>query len=292
MEPVNLKSFYRVAVCGSFSKAAEELFVSQPALSRQIAALEKELGLQLFHRQGRGVALTEAGRRLFIHAEKILGLFNEAQKEMLELKDLSSGELLLGAGDTIANYLLPSVLAVYHKKNTGIKLSLHISHSSQIQKMILENKLDLALTAAEVQFPGLYQEKFAEDELNLVVPPDHSFINMQNITAEQLSRETFLCREAGSDTRRLTNNWLDSLNLNPSHKITLGSIETIKRGIINNLGISFLSKYTFENEAKLGLLVPLMQFKIRRPLRLIYAKGSRLSPAALAFTALIKRLFI
>ncbi|MDW7674198.1 MAG: LysR substrate-binding domain-containing protein [Bacillota bacterium] len=292
MDIANLKAFYQVAISGNFSKAASELFVSQPVLSRQVAALEKELDLQLFYRQARHVILTDAGRRLFKYAEKIISLTNEAEIEMLELKDLTTGELSLGASTTIANYLLPPVLAKYRNNNPGINLSLKVANTAQIEQMVLENKVDIGLIAGNIETLGLFQEQFAEDELFLVVPNKHIFAEVPHITSKQLNQETFLCREAGSDTQRLLNSLLESHGVVPNQKIILGDTEAIKRSVINNMGIAFLSKYTFQYELTLGLLKTIEALKMCRPLMLIYAKGARLSPAALLFASLIKKVHI
>lgn len=292
MDFSNLKAFYQVAISGNFSKAADELFLSQPALSRQVAALEKELDLQLFTRQGRHVMLTDVGRRLFVYSEKILSLVEEAKKEMLEFKDLTTGELTLGASTTIANYLLPKILALYQKKNPGISIHLKIGNSTEIEEMTSEGRVDLGLVAGKILTPGLYPEQFAEDELTLVASSDHYYLNHAKTKAdfsELLSQETFLCRESGSDTQRLLEQLLLQLNITPKHKLILGDTEAIKRGVINHMGVAFLSGYTFEYEVQLGLLVPLDQVSMKRPLFLVYPKGTRLSPAALAFSALLKK---
>lgn len=294
MDISNLKAFYQVAISGNFSKAADELFVSQPALSRQVATLEKELDLQLFTRQGRHVVITDAGRRLFIYAEKIISLTKEAKKEMLEFKNLSTGELTLGASTTIANYLLPKVLALYKKKNPGISIHLNVGNSTEIEVMTAQGKVDLGLVAGKILNPRLYHEQFAEDELTLVVANRLQYLRDAKTDAsfsEQLSQETFLCRETGSDTLRLLEELLLQFNINPTHKLVLGDTEAIKRGVINNMGVAFLSNYTFEYELQLGLLVPLKKMSLMRPLLLTYPKGTRLSPAALSFSALLKKSF-
>lgn len=290
MNFANLKSFYQVVISGNFSKAAEELFISQPALSRQVAALEKELGLQLFTRRGRQVVTTDAGRRLLGYAEKIISLANEAKKEMLEFKDLTTGEITLGASTTIANYLLPKVLALYQKKNPGINIILKVGNSTHIQELTSEGLVDLGLVGGRLKDPRLYQEQFAEDELSLVVSNSHDNLKYQDAdVVHQLSPETFLCREDGSDTKRLLEDLLDKLNVFPKNRLILGDTEAIKRGVINNMGVAFLPNSTFEYELQLGLLVPLKKISMKRPLVLIYPKGSRLSPAALAFSALLKK---
>ena len=290
MDFSNLKAFYQVVASGNFSKAANALFISQPALSRQVAALEKELGLQLFNRQGRQVVITDAGRRLMVYAEKIINLSLEARKEMLEFKDLTCGELTIGASTTIANYFLPKILAQYNCRNPGIIINLRIGNSREIEKMVAEGSVEVGLVAGETDILH-YQEHFADDMLYLVVAKDHRFIKSNNLL-EQLSEETFLCRESGSDTQRILNNLLVKAHISPKNKMILGDTEAIKRGVINNMGIAFLSKYTFEYELQLGLLVPLEQVKLTRPFLLVYPKGARLSPSALTFSALLKKNFI
>ncbi len=288
----HIKYFYHVANSGSFSRAAEELFISQPALSRQIASLEKILEMQLFYRQGRKLQLTDAGRRLFNYAEKIMKLNYEAQKEMLELKDLTSGALTIGASTTVGNYLLTSVLASYRNHHPGIKLTVNISNSGEIERAVLNNQVDLGLIGSGVEKPGIFQEKFAEDELFLVVSPTHRLAKTSEaILPSQLAQETLLLREEGSDTRRMFIELLKKMNVEPASFVNMGHTEAIKNGIINNLGISFLSKHTWQSEWKLGYLVPLEKYKMRRPLKLIYLKNARLSPAALMFTASIKKYY-
>ncbi|WP_432667445.1 LysR substrate-binding domain-containing protein [Wukongibacter baidiensis] len=288
MEFSHLKAFYQVAISGTFSKAAEELFISQPALSRQIAALEKELDLQLFTRQSRQVVLTDAGRRFLVYVEKIINLNNRAKREMAELKNLTTGQLTLGASTTIANYLLPSILSLYQRKNPNIDIYLNVGNSCEIEEMVYEGKVDIGLIAGTVNVNGLYQEQFFEDELYLVVPQNHNFIETTNITSTQLNQETFLCREKGSDTQQLLDDLLANFDISP-RKLTLGDTEAIKRGVINNMGVAFLSKYTFEYEFQLGLLVPIKEISMKRSFSISYPKSTRLSPAALAFWSLIKK---
>ncbi len=292
MELSQLTAFYQVAITGSFSKAAEELFLSQPAISRQVSALEKELGLQLFSRQSKKVVLTDAGRRFFIYTEKIMGLLKEAQKEMHELKDMRTGELTIGASTTISNYLLPSLLAAYQRKNPGIGIHLSVGNSTEVEEMVLENKVDLGLLAGESQVPGLYQEQFAEDELCFLTHPGRYLHEIDNQDFEELSKETFLCREQGSATQGLLNSIFDRLNIKPKRTLVLGDTEAIKRGVMNGMGIAFLSKLAIENELKLGQLSLLTssKYKFTRPLISVYRKDTRLSPAALAFLSSLRKL--
>ena len=291
MELSHLKAFYQVAVTGSFSKAAEELFLSQPALSRQVSALEKEIGLQLFSRQSRKVVLTDAGRRFFVYTEKIIDLLMEAQKEMHELKDVKTGELTVGASTTISNYLLPPILAAYQEKNPGINIHLSVGNSTEVEQMVLDNKVDIGLLAGETHAAGLYQEQFAEDELYFVTHPNHHLHEIKDSDLTELGRETFLCRERGSATQSLLNSMLNRLDIKPEKILVLGDTEAIKRGVVNRMGIAFLSKHTLKYELKLALLRLLnpVKYKMSRPLISVYRKDTRLSPAALAFLSLLRK---
>jgi len=292
MELSQLNAFYQVAQTGSFSKAADHLFISQPALSRQVASLENDLELQLFSRLGRKVVLTDAGRRLLVYAEKIISLYGEARKEMHELKDLETGELTLGASTTIGNYLLPSILAGFQKRNPGIKINLHIGNSSQVEHWLLENKIEIGLIAGTHHLPGLYQEMLAKDELYLVIPPTHPFASAITISSEQLSQETFLFREEGSDTQASFEVFLRNHKIQSPTTMVLGDTEGIKRGVISGMGLAFLSKFTIEYELKLGLLktIKIPEFIFDRPLTCIYLKDLRLSPAALSFMAQLRKM--
>lgn len=288
MEFSHLKAFYQVAVSGNFSKAATELFISQPALSRQIAALEKELDCQLFTRQSRKSVLTNSGKRLLIHAEQIVSLNDKAKKEMMELNNLNIGDLTIGASTTIANYFLPSLLAIYKDKYPGINIHLHVNSSRQIEKMVQKGKVDIGLVAGKIDVLGLYQELFAEDELFLVVPKDHRFTTNNHLISKELNQETFLYREEGADTQRLFDSLLETFDILPQRKFVLGSTEAIKRGVIHNMGIAFLSKYTFQYELELGILVPIESISMKRPFSITYQKDTRLSPSASTFCDLLK----
>ncbi len=286
----HLKYFYQAAISENFTQAAEKLHITQPALSRQIAALENELDLQLFNRQGRKPALTDAGRRLFHYADEIIKLCHEAEKEMHELNNLNAGNLNIGASVTIANYILPPVLADYNKQHPMITLAVTIASSEEIEQSVLENKVDFGLTGSIIQNANLYQEPLLDDELNLVVASNHHLAEQSmTVTPAQLEEETFLLREEGSDSRKHFEILMEQCNIKPSKMIVLKHTESIKNGIIHNLGVSFLSKVAWQNEKKLGLLVPLRGYNANRSFKLIYRKNSRLSPAALMFTALLNK---
>jgi len=287
-----LKYFYQAAVSGTFSRAAEALYISQPALSRQITSLEEKLGLKLFHRQARNLVLTDAGRRLLGYTENILELNRQACKELQELKDLTKGDLAVGASTTAACYLLPPVLAEYRQQHPGIRLNLKIGNYEEIEQATLNHRIDLGLTAGQVENSGLFQEKLADDELCLVVSSVHPLgHSTKEFSLDMLSKETILCQDPGSDSTRLFQELLGRAGVTPSCAMTLGHPEAVKRGIIHNAGVAYLSRHAFQNEWKLGSLVPLNKYRQKRPVNLLYLKNSRLSPAALMFSAAVKKFF-
>lgn len=289
-----LKYFHQVAESSSFSKAAKKLYMSQPALSRQIAALEKELGLPVFSRQGHSVALTEAGRRLYTYSQKILELQQQAIKEITELKDLSTGELTIGAGNTVANYMLASPLSVFSHRHPGIKVNLKVASSAEVVEAVTNNEIDMGITAGVSTFSDkwLFAEKFAVDELFLVVSGHHYLADTPGIiNAEMLSKETFLFPQEGSSTRMYLEEFLEEKGIQPATVFYMESIESIKNGVINNLGTALLSRHAWENEFKYGVLKPLSGYNVKRPLNLVYLKNTRLSPAALMFAATLKKYY-
>ncbi|MGI9861954.1 LysR substrate-binding domain-containing protein [Moorella naiadis] len=291
MDLAHLKAFYEVGRWGSFSKAAEVLFTSQPALSRQVAALEKELGLDLFSRQPRGVILTEAGRRLFAYAEQIFSLLAEAARVLAEFKNLETGTLALGASTTIGNYLLPPVLAAYRHKHPGVEVCLQIGNSQEIEAMVADHRVEIGLLAGPLTTSGLYVEVLLADELVAVVAPDHPLAQQEHPPLTVLARETLLLREPGSATRRATEEYLAARGIVPGKTFVLGNTEAIKRAAASGLGIPFLSRYTMDLEFQYGRLLPLNgpEWRIERPLFLAFPKDTRLSPPALAFLAHIRK---
>jgi DNA-binding transcriptional LysR family regulator len=289
---IQLKTFLEAANCGSFTGASEKLCTSQPAVSRQIVALEKELGLSLFSRHSRGVRLTEAGRCLFQYVEKSLTLLEKAEKALAELRDLESGMIIVGASTTIGNYLLPGWLASFSKFYPKIDVSLQVENSNKVILNVLEGKLDIGLIAGPINSPELCQEYLLDDEVILLVGPEHPWLNEKPIFPESLKQEVLILREPGSATRQAIESHLDKKKIRPAKTIILGNTEAIKKAVIAGMGVTFISKNTVSIELEHGLLYEIKNHKLsfKRPLFAVYPKGVRLSPASLAFLSTIKKL--
>jgi len=286
-----LRTFLETAKCGSLTGASEKLCTSQPAISRQIVALEKEFGLSLFSRHSRGVRLTEAGRCLFQYVEKSLLLLEKAEKALAELRDLESGIITVGASTTIGNYLVPGWLANFSKLYPRIDVSLQVENSNNVILSVLEGKLDIGLMAGPVNSPELCHEYLMDDDVVLLVGPEHPWLKDRPVFPASLQQETLILRETGSATRQAIEFFLEKEKIRPAKTIILGNTEAIKRAVMAGMGVTFLSKNTVSIELAHNLLYeikdPNLTFK--RPLFTVYPKGVRLSPAILAFLSTIKK---
>lgn len=295
MELYQLRTFYQVALNRSFSRAATAVSLTQPAVSRQIEALERELGITLFNRRGRQVELTEAGRRFHDYAERILSLADQAARAMNEIRDLREGRVTLAASTTPGNYLLPQLIARFRKRHPGIEVHMDVMPSREVARAVLEGRADVGILAGPVPSSALQVAPFQEDELVLIVPPGHPLAAMvedssvrgdadREHTRALLQQERLLLREPGSATRRAMENLLNELSL-PADGTELGNTEAIKRAVGAGMGISFISRHAVLMELKLGLLseasCPLL--RIKRDLYFAHLKGLQPSPAVEAF---------
>lgn len=274
------------------SRAAERLFISQPAVSKQIGELEATLGVSLFDRLPRGLRLSAAGELLAGHARRLFAVEAEAEQAIAELKGLKQGKLTLGASLTIGDYLLPKLLGAYHRQYPGIELHLEIANTQIIGQKLRET-LDFGLTEGFAEDTALDAEVFAEDTLTAIVPPGHPLLEEHAVSAARFCVEPFLLREPGSGTREVVERALLRQGISVRPALSLGSTEAIKQGVAAGLGVAIVSRLALETEFKLGLLcpLPLSDLTIVRPLHLIRLRGKSESAAAQAFLALLRDYF-
>jgi DNA-binding transcriptional LysR family regulator len=288
----HLLIFHKVAEKQHFTRAAEELFISQPAVSKQIHELEQALGLPLFNHIGRKVYLTEAGQLLYEYASRIFTLSNEAESTLQELAGLKRGRLAIGASMTIGSYLLPQLLGRFRTLYPGIELGVDIANAEEVQEKLLENQIEIGLIESPLTHPEVIKKEWQQDELVLIDSVEQPFVRQATLTLEQLldANPHFILRERGSGTRVVLEQALENLGLKPVKPfLEMNNLEAIKRTVSAGLGISFISEHTVQVEIKAGLLkrVPLSDFKLMRSLYLIYVKSKRLSRAAQAFIKLL-----
>ena len=289
----HLAIFHAAAEEGSMSRAADRLFISQPAVSKQIGELEAALGVSLFDRLPRGLRLSAAGETLAGYARRLFAVEAEAEQALAEMKGLRQGQLTIGASLTIGDYLLPKMLGLYRKRYPGIALRLEIANTSIIQQKMRENALDLGLTEGFAEDPALEAEVFAEDVLTAIVPPGHLLLEERAVSAARFCQEPFLIREAGSGTREVVERALLGHGITVRPTMSLGSTEAIKQGVASGLGVAIVSRLALETEIKTGLLCPLPLFDLllTRPLHLVRLRGKSESAAAQAFLALLRSYF-
>lgn len=291
MELTQLRAFYEIARCGSFSRGAEKLNLTQPALSRQVESLEKSVGINLFNRHSRGVYLTEAGRRLFEYVEQMLRLSDEAERTLQEIQGLGTGKLSIGACTTVGNYLLPAPLATFLKLHPKIEATLDFGKSDDIVERAVNRHFDLAFIAGIADPPGLCIEPICEDEILFLVYPGHPLSENTDFRPELLADEMFILRELGSATRKALESILVKVGIKPSRIIKMDDTEAVKRAVMAGLGVTFLSKYTVGLELQSGLLCApdIPELRLNRQIICIYPKGVHLSPTALAFLSHLKK---
>ncbi|MFQ5643865.1 MAG: LysR family transcriptional regulator [Thiogranum sp.] len=279
-----LSVFESAARLLNYTRAAQELHLSQPAVSMQIRQLEDQAGLQLFEKIGRKLHLTEAGRELFQYSRAILHDLHEAEEVMEALKGLNTGNLNIGVASTV-NYFAPRLLAAFNQRYPGIKLSLEATNRENLIRMLGANEEDLVLMGQPPKQIDLESEPFLENPLVVIAPPEHPLAKERGILLQRLAEETFVMREAGSGTRAAMERFFSEQGISLRTGMQMTRNEAIKQAVRAGLGLSIVSIHSIELELETGRLVVLdvEDFPIRRQWFLVYRRDKRLSPAAGAF---------
>jgi DNA-binding transcriptional LysR family regulator len=290
MNRTQLAAFAAVAEAGGFTRGAEKLMVSQPAVSLQVAELEAALGAKLFDRLPRGVRLTAAGDLLLGYARRIASLENEAESAIANLLGLTFGRLTIGASLTIGSYLLPAALGRFRRQYPQIELVMEIANTQQIERMLLEDRIDLAFTEGLAHSEAMTWRIIQEDRLVAIAPPGHPILKHKRLVAAMLCREQLILREPGSGTREVIEDALAKRGLTVKPVMSLGSAEAIKRAVQAGMGLSIISELTIDNELAAGSLVvvPVTDLSIKRPLVSLGLAGKSESPAATAFINMLQ----
>ena len=292
MNLYRLKIFLAVARRLSYSRAAEDLFISQPAVSRHVASLETELGVQLLGQAGNRVFLTEMGRLVLGYAQRLFDVEEELSTALAEAANLGRGRLRLGASSTPGVYLLPPIVAAFQERYPGIEMSLLVANSQEVETQVLAGELDLGFVGAGFQ-PGLQVLPYVLDRLLVVAAPSHPLASeVVAIPLERLRSERFLLREPGSGTRRVLEEELERHGFRPGRVMELAGCEAVKRGAMAGMGIAAVSGHSVEMELRQGLLriITVDRLRLEREISIISRKDVRPSAAALAFTALAHKL--
>ena len=280
-----LKIFESVARHLSFTRASEELHLTQPAVSMQIKQLELSVGLPLFEQLGKKIFLTDAGREFDRYASAITAQLHELDQVVDEMKGLKRGRLTIAVAST-ANYFVPRLLATFCKRHGGaVSVSLDVTNRKQLLKGLMENRNDLVIMGQPPEGMDLVAEHFLENPLVVIAPPDHPLAAEKRIPPERLREETFLVREQGSGTRSAMERYFAANDLQLVTPMEMSSNEAIKQGVEAGLGLGLVSLHTLAMELALAKLVVLdvIKFPIMRYWYIVYREGKRLSLVAQGF---------
>jgi DNA-binding transcriptional LysR family regulator len=255
-----LKILHAISSEGSFKKAAEKLYISQPAVSLQIQNLERQLNTPLFYRDKRKARLTETGQLLIKYCERILSLCDETCRALDELHTLQSGSLIIGASQTTGTYLMPRLIGIFKNKYPQISIELQVHSTRKISWGVANGNIDLAVVGGEV--PQELQKdlritSYAEDELALILPLSHPFSTLEFIQKEDLYRIRFIALNTQSTIRNVIDNTLIQHGIDSSYlkiEMELNSIEAIKNAVHSGLGAAFVSVSAITKELELGML--------------------------------------
>ena len=292
--PLNLhllRLFATVARTGSFSRAADALHISQPAISKGVRDFELQVGCRLLDRTPKGVRPTREGEALARHADALFAVERAAEEELVSLRNLDSGSLRIAASTTIATYMIAEHLGIFHRKYPGIDLHLVSANTRDIADLMMAHDVDIALVEGPVEDENLISEAWRTDVMGLIVHPQHRFGSSgRPIDCAALAEEILIVREPGSGSREVVAQALSRGNVEPARTLEIGSTEAIKQAVAAGIGVSIVSTATIDDQLKLGRLrlVPMRDLHIERTLWQLKSPGRVDLPAAAAFERIIR----
>jgi len=291
----HLETFCRVAALKSFSRAADDLFLTQPTVSGHILSLERSLSLRLFDRTGREIRLTKAGEMFLRYASKILTVRKDLLNALSEFSQGIRGELSLGASTIPGEYLLPRLMGDFKREHPRFTLSLKISDTKDIVQELLQGHIEFGLIGAKVDHPSLHYEGFEEDEIIVIAPSDHPLTRKRSVGFEDLLKEPWIIREEGSGTQmtvervlRKKGKSLKDFNV----AIEMGSTSSVKEGVKAKLGLAFISRRAVEEELDRNLFTPIPLEgleSISRQIYIVSQRGKTVSPIGMEFLRFLKK---
>src|SRR5690606_28380343 len=278
-----LRAFFEVARERSFSRAAEKLFVSQPAVSKAVRELELQVGLPLLERPGRGVRevrLTDGGEALFEHARGIFALERAAIEEIRSRRGERRGRLVVGASTTIAGYWLAPCLASFLEGAPRIDLQVRVGNTALIERALIDCEIDIGLVEGPVHDERIETTHWRDDPMCLAASPDNPLAGRSRLSPGVLGKQTWLMREKGSGTREVAERFIDSHGIEPGRTIEIWSNEGIARAIAAGLGIALLPSCVVRELQQTKMVTALRFTPAARALRPLYRLELRQRPAS------------
>lgn len=293
LENFRLIVFRAVAEQLSFRKAAEELYLTQPAVSLQVKALEEDVGVQLFDRTGAHIALNAAGKVLLNYCVQVKALLAETQQEIAALSGEHAGELALGASTTIAQYVLPRLLGEFHREHPRVHPTLIGGNTEHIVEAVEKQKISLGFIEGPARSREVKTEPFLEDELVLIVSTAHEWAERTSVGCAEIASIPLLMRERGSGTRHVIELALERLGVKRSSLhivMELDSSEAIKSAVEAGLGVGFVSRWAIAKDLRLGInfkIVEIEGLSIKRQFLAAYLAGPEPQGLAMEFRRFI-----
>lgn len=291
MELTQLEFFMRVVEEGSFSKAADRVFRTQPAVSIAIRRLEEEIGAPLFDRAQKSPTLTDAGKIVYDYARRMLALRDQARDAVTELRELRTGRVRVGANESTSLYLLPDLILAYRAKHPEVKVEIFRQTSERLAREVLERNVDFALMAFEPTDRDLASFPVLKDELVLIMSPKHPFAGRGAVSVKDLGDEPFLAHNVKSASRVKVIDTFARHHTPLNITLELATIETIKRFVQKRVGLAFVPRMCVGEELERGTLstVPVRGLTYTRTLWVAHRRGATHSHAAAAFLELLRR---
>ncbi|MGI6630227.1 MAG: LysR substrate-binding domain-containing protein [Bacillota bacterium] len=281
MNERKLRVFYEVATKLNMTEVANQMYISQPAISQTIRELENDFGVQFFDRIGKKLYLTHEGEIFLNYVRRIINLYDDCFKTLKDSSELKTGKMRIGASTTIGIYILPQIIGEFHQKyrDKDIEISINIVNTKIIADMILKNQIDFAFVEGPVFSDEIIEDFFCLDELVFIIPPNHPWVQYDKIDLKFLENTKIIMREKGSGTREIFEEALKRFDVNYCVDFELGNTEAIKKAVEANLGVSCISRRCVEKEARDGKIVirRLKGLRIMREFHLIYHKDKYLS---------------
>ena len=291
LEIAQLKAFLAAAERGSFVRAAQSLILTQPSLSARIQALETELNASLFHRMGRGVRLTDAGKSFLPYAQRALETLDQGRAALNTLREATSGTLLVGTARAIGAYVLPEILDHFRNEYPGIEVHIRTGRSSEVLKMVAEEEVQVGLSRT-LRHPDVIAINLYNEELALVVHPQHPFATRGEVSIYDVAKEPLILYDRESSYFQLIDRVCREAGIIPNVGMVLDSIEATKRMIERGLGVSFLPVHGIAREVETGALARARieeGHEVALPTSVMVRRGRLYSPAMKAFLGTLAR---
>ena len=270
MDLRHFRIFLTVCEAGTMTRAAEIVYMTQPSVSQVIAELEKEYGVRLFERLNHRLYLTAAGEHLRSYANHIVNLSEQVRKELVDLT--AQGSIRIGASLTIGAHLLPGIISAYRQELPDVEIFTQVDNTSVIEKLILDDRIDLGLVEGPIYSPHIREEMLCEDDLVIICGPGHPFWDAGAIEIDQLAGKAFIIREPGSGTRDIFERVMSGAGANWKIIGIYNNTEAIKQAVRENLGLAVVPKISIKDEVERGLIrvIEVRSLNLKRNFNLVY----------------------